>query len=109
MLGEGLISQAEYDAMLLDIYQINTAARASDDEYYPEVQAGYINHEGVVYLYEEGLPNAKTAEAAILFLIGAKINGVGWGLSAIGVAAAYGGKSALETAVNKAWKDEKRV
>ena len=77
MHGEGLISQAEYDAMLLDIYQINTAARASDDEYYPEVQAGYINHEGVVYLYEEGLPNAKTAEAAISFLIGAKIDGLG--------------------------------
>ncbi len=62
-----------------------------------------------MYLYNEGLRNAKTAEAAILFLIGAKINGVGWGLSAIGVAAAYGGKSALETAVNKAWKDEKGI
>lgn len=32
-----------------------------------------------------------------------------WGLSAIGVAAVYGGKSALETAVNKAWKDEKGI
>ena len=63
MLGEGLISQAEYDAMLLDIYQINTAARASDDEYYPE----------------------------------------GWGLTAVSMVAAYGGKSDLEKAVDEAY------
>jgi hypothetical protein len=108
MLGEGLITQAEYDAMLLDIYQINTAARASDDEYYPEVQAGYIDYEGVVYLYEEGLDNAKTAQAAIS-LLASFMPGAGWGLSAIGVAAAYGGKSALERAVDKAYYSGKGI
>ncbi len=108
MLGEGLISQAEYDAMLLDIYQINTAARASDDEYYPEVQAGYINHEGVVYLYEEGLPSAKSAEIAISSLISYAassmgVGAVGWGLTAVSMVAAYGGKSDLEKAVDEAY------
>lgn len=39
---------------------------------------------------------AKTAEEACAFLIGASIAGAGWGLSAIAVVAAYGGKSALQ-------------
>lgn len=106
MLGEGLISEEEYTSILLDIYQLNNTdlgllsnVRASD--YYPEVQAGYIDYEGVKYLYEEGLGLAKTAEAAIGALIGI-MPGAGWGLSAISVVAAYGGKSALEKAVNQA-------
>lgn len=45
---------------------------------------------------------AKTAEAAIGALIGI-MPGAGWGLSAISVVAAYGGKSALEKAVNQAY------
>ena len=114
MLGEGLISQAEYDAMLLDIYQINTATRASDDDYYPAVQAGYIDYEGVVYLYEEGLPKAKSAEIAISSLISyiASATGyspVSWGLSAISAVVAYGGKSALEKAVDEAYYSGKGI
>ncbi|MCI8630406.1 MAG: hypothetical protein HFE57_13120 [Firmicutes bacterium] len=35
--------------------------------------------------------------------------GAGWGLSAIGVAAAYGGKSALERAVDKAYYSGKGI
>lgn len=102
MLGEGLINQAEYDAMLLDIYQINTVARASDDEYYPEVQAGYINYEGVVYLREEGLPSAKGFEALILSLAGLNKK-VGWGFSAISAVIGYAKKSDLEEAVDEAY------
>ena len=114
MFGEGLISQAEYDAMLLNIYQINTATRASDDDYYPAVQAGYIDYEGVVYLYEEGLRNAKTAGAAISLLVGSiNIGNVAsvtsWGLSAIGVASAFGGKPALEKAVDEAYYSGKGI
>ena len=115
MLGEGLISQAEYDAMLLDIYQINAAViRASGDDYYPEVQTGYIDYEGVVYLYEEGLPKAKSAEIAISSLISyiASITGyspVSWGLSAISAVVAYGGKSALEKAIDEAYYSGKGI
>ena len=114
MFGEGLISQAEYDAMLLNIYQINIATRASDDDYYPEVQAGYIDYEGVVYLYEEGLKNAKAAELAIALLIGCINAGnsasvASWGLSAMGVVSAYGGKSALEKAVDEAYYSGKGI
>ena len=114
MLGEGLISQAEYDAMLLDIYQINAVTRASDDDYYPAVQAGYIDYEGVVYLYEEGLRNAKTAGAIISLLIGSinigKVASVtSWGLSAMGVVSAYGGKSALEKVVDEAYYSGKGI
>ena len=108
MLGEGLISQAEYDAMLLNIYQINAVTRASDDDYYPEVQAGYISYDDVVYLYEEGLDLAKSIEDVFVLLIGAT-TGTSWGLSAIGVAAAYGGKSALEKAVDEAYYSGKGI
>lgn len=101
MLDDGLISEEEFNAMLLDIYQINTATRASGD-YYPAVQAGYINHEGVVYLHEEGLDKAKTAEGVIA-IMASTIPGAGWGISAVGVAVSYGGKSDLEKAVNKAY------
>ncbi len=71
--------------------------------------AGYINHEGVVYLYEEGLPSAKSAEIAISSLISYAassmgVGAVGWGLTAVSmVAAAYGGKSDLEKAVDEAY------
>lgn len=107
MLGDGIINEEEYASMLLDIYQLNNAdlgllsnARASD--YYPEVQAGYIDYEGVKFLYEGGLDAAKTAEAAVGALI-SFIPGAGWGLSAVSVVVAYGGKSALEKAVNQAY------
>lgn len=115
MFGEGLISQAEYDAMLLDIYHINAAVtRASGNDYYPAVQAGYIDYEGVIYLYEEGLRNAKTARAVIVLLIGCINAGnlasvTSWGLSAMGVVSAYGGKSALEKAVDEAYYSGKGI
>lgn len=107
MLGEGIINEEEYVSMLLDIYQLNNTdlgllsnVRASD--YYPEVQAGYINYEGVKYLYEEGLRNAETIEAICAVLIGMSPQ-AGWGISAISVVAAYGSKSSLEKAVNQAY------
>lgn len=85
MLGEGLINEEEYISMLLNIYQLNNTnfglvpnTRASD--YYPGLQAGYIDCEGVKYLYEEGLTLAKTAEVVCAFLIGAFIAGAGWGI-----------------------------
>ena len=108
MFREGLISQRAYDAMLLDIYHINTAARISDDAYYPEVKSGDMDRKGVVYLYEEGLTKAATVNAAPAGLIGA-MPGAGRGLSVIGVIAAAGGKSSFEKAVNKAYFAKKGI
>ena len=109
MFGEGIISQKEYESMLLDIYQINVTTRAvNDDDYYPEVQAGYINYEGVVYLYEEGLRNAKTVEAAISALFSV-LPGAGWGVTAMGIAVAAGGKTAFEKAVEEAYYSGKGI
>lgn len=117
MLGEGLINEEEYISMLLNIYQLNNTnfglvpnIRVSD--YYPEVQVGYIDYEGVKYLYEEGLALAKTAGAACAFLIGASMAGAGWGFLAVAVVrifVAYGGKSDFEKAVNQAYFARKGI
>ena len=112
-LADGTISRCEYDSILLDIYQIkntrsNLKAAVQSNDYYPEVQTGYIDHEGVVYLYEEGLKNAATASAAVSLLLSA-LPGAGWGLGAISVICAYAGKSALESAVNRAYFSGKGI
>lgn len=65
-------------------------------------QAGYTSYDDVVYLYEEELDLAKTAGDVIALLIGAT-TGTSWGLTAIQVVFAYGGKSALEKAVDEAY------
>lgn len=105
MLGEGIISEEEYISMLIDIYKLSMTR---SDDYYPEIQTGYIDPEGVEYLYEEGLRNADTAQAAIVLLMNL-LPGAGWGLSAIAVIAAYGGKSALEKAVDQAYFSGKGI
>lgn len=112
-LAEGTINNQEYDSILLNIYKIRSnnstikkLARSSD--YYPEVQAGYINYDGVVYLYTQGLKNAATANAAISLLMSA-LPGAGWGLGLISVVSAYGGKSSLELAVNRAYASKKGI
>ena len=107
MLVQGLISEKEYTSMLLDIYQLdkmNLLSNTRSDHYYPEVLAGYINYDGVVYLYEEGLDSAKTIQAAILSLMGLSENkAVSWGLGVISTVISYSGKSAFEKAVDEAY------
>lgn len=104
-LGNGIISIQEYDAAIIDIYELedvtNNKAITQASDYYPEVQAGYINNAGVEYLYHDGLRYASTAGAAIGLLLNFN-SAAGWGLSAISVVCAYGGKSALESAVDQA-------
>ncbi|MDO4490138.1 MAG: hypothetical protein Q4B85_03590 [Lachnospiraceae bacterium] len=93
------------DTAIIDIYQLgdvnNNKASTQANDYYPEVQAGYINNDGVEYLYSDGLRYASTASAAIGLLLSFN-PAAGWGLSAISIVCAYGGKSALESAVNQA-------
>ena len=106
MFDDGLISQAEFDAMLLDIYQIDTAAQASGS-YYPKVQAGYINYEGVKFLYEYAMTITNSAQAAISLLL-TKSN-VGWGLSFVSTISALSGKSELQRAVDEAYYAKKGI
>lgn len=116
MLENGTISEKEYSDKLIEIYNLNDTIitnqsnrlASANSAYYPEVQCGYINYSGVKYLHNTGLDKAKTADAAIRFLIGA-IPGCGWGLSAIAVASAYGGRSSLEKAVNSAYRKKKGI
>lgn len=76
--------------------------RKSNSAYYQEVECGYIKYSGVKYLYKEGLKKTKVAITAISLMISA-VPGCGWGLSAVSLASSYGGYSALEKAVHKAY------
>ena len=53
-------------------------------------------------MYKEGLKKTKVATTAISLMISA-VPGCGWGLSAVSLASSYGGYSALEKAVHKAY------
>lgn len=73
-----------------------------------EVECGYIKYSGVKYLYKEGLKKTKVATTAISLMISA-VPGCGWGLSAVSLASSYGGYSALEKAVHKAYYKKKGI
>lgn len=57
-------------------------------------------------MYKEGLKKTKVATTAISLMISA-VPGCGWGLSAVSLASSYGGYSALEKAVHKAYYKKK--
>ncbi len=93
--------------LILSSFVLNKELRVSGSEYYPERLVGRIDYKGVKYLYEEGLRNAKTIEAIFSGLMG--LSNVGWGISAVGLAATVGGRSQLESAVNKAYFQKKGI
>lgn len=75
-LGNGLISEEEYNKKLIDIYNLNNSndntgskVRKANSAYYPEVECGYIKYSGVKYLYKEGLKKTKVATTAISLMI----------------------------------------
>lgn len=114
-LGNGLISEEEYNKKLIDIYNLNNSndntgskVRKANSAYYPEVECGYIKYSGVKYLYKEGLKKTKVATTAISLMMSA-VPGCGWGLSVVSVASSYGGYSALEKAVHKAYYKKKGI
>lgn len=114
-LGNGLLSEEEYNKKLIDIYNLNNSndntenkVRKANSAYYPEVECGYIKYSGVKYLYKEGLKKAKVASTAISLMIKA-VPGCGWGLSAVSAVSTYGGYSALEKAVHKAYYKKKGI
>lgn len=72
------------------------------------MQAGYINYEGVVYLYKEVLRNAKTVEAAISALFSILL-GDGWGVTAMGIVVAVVGKTSFEKTVEEAYYSGKGI
>lgn len=96
------------------IYNLNTSVTAMENEqdviFSPKwmIEDGYIKYSGVKYLYKEGLKKAKFASAAISLMMSA-VPGCGWGLSAVSVASSYGGYSALEKAVHKAYYKKKGI
>ena len=59
-------------------------------------------------MYKEGLKKTKVATKAISLMISA-VPGCGWGLSAVSLASSYGGYSALEKAVHKAYYKKKGI
>ena len=59
-------------------------------------------------MYKEGLKKTKVATTAISLMISA-VPGCGWGLSAVSLASSYGGYSALEKAVHKAYYKKKGI
>ena len=73
-----------------------------------KLKCGYIKYSGVKYLYKEGLKKTKVATTAISLMISA-VPGCGWGLSAVSLASSYGGYSALEKAVHKAYYKKKGI
>ena len=88
-LGNGLISEEESNKKLIDIYNLSNSndntgskVRKANSAYYPEV-----------------------ATTAISLMISA-VPGCGWGLSAV---SSYGGYSALEKAVHKAYYKKKGI
>ena len=114
-LGNGLISEEEYNKKLIDIYNLSNSndnmgskVRKANSAYYPEVECGYIKYSGVKYLYKEGLKKTKVATKAISLMISA-VPGCGWGRSAVSLASSYGGYSALEKAVHKAYYKKKGI
>lgn len=91
-LGNGLISEEESNKKLIDIYNLSNSndntgskVRKANSAYYPEV-----------------------ATTAISLMISAVL-GCGWGLSAVSLASSYGGYSALEKAVHKAYYKKKGI
>ena len=87
---------------------MGSKVRKANSAYYPEVECGYIKYSGVKYLYKEGLKKTKVATTAISLMISA-VPGRGWGLSAVSLASSYGGYSALEKAVHKAYYKKKGI
>lgn len=77
---------------------MGSKVRKANSAYYPEVECGYIKYSGVKYLYKEGLKKTKVATTAISLMI-----------SAVSLASSYGGYSALEKAVHKAYYKKKGI
>lgn len=102
MLSEGTITEEEYIQRVLEIYQLDSLPSTRSGNYYPEVQTGYITHEGVEYLHEKGFKTIKGIEA-LLTALASMGAGFGWGLSAVSVIVAFGGVSAFENAVDEAY------
>ena len=72
-LGNGLISEEEYNKKLIDIYNLSNSndnmgskVRKANSAYYPEVECGYIKYSGVKYLYKEGLKRQKLQQQQFL-------------------------------------------
>ncbi|MBU0278770.1 hypothetical protein [Gemella sp. zg-1178] len=107
-LNKNLISQEEYnliEMILKPEIKINPYLRSA---YYPETKIGYINYWGVKHMYEKGLRYGKLAETLSSIAFGL-IPGVGWGLSAISIAATYGGYNYLEKVVQQAYWQGKGI
>ena len=107
LLNSNLISQEEYNTILM-ILKPELFFNPYSRSYYPEQKIGYINNWGVKHMYEKGLRYAKFAEAVSAIALGA-IPGVGWGLSAISLAATFGGYNYLEQIVQQAYWQGKGI
>ncbi len=91
--------------------QQTTSPKASvrEGEYYPEVQCGYIDYEGVKWAYEDGLDITQKTQAGSSILFAATPN-IGTFLAVVGIYSSLRiRKTSLEYALEKAYYSKKEI